>query len=489
MAELFLAKLTGPAGFERLVVVKRLAATLADDPAAMRALFEEARIVATLSHANIVQVFDVDLAGGQVSIVMELLHGHDVQQLCRRVAPRGGLPLDHVLTIALSVCAGLHHAHERRAADGRPLNIVHRDVSPQNVFVTYDGTVKLVDFGIARSANRTYRTEDGIIKGKAGFMAPEQVRPRSPIDRRVDVWATSALIYWMTTGAPPVAGMSYEAMVALTTREPRKPSELVSGYPPELEAIVMRGLSRDPDMRFETADALRKELDDFARSRTLDLSPFTLSSFVETAFAAELAAYKRAQVEGRSLADYVARRSIAVEAVDAAEVVTTNVAPSPRASEPAPEVAAEIVAVVDAPRTDVKPRSRRLWMFAAAPLAVGTLVGWLMVRDRGHTRDAAAIHTSVPAGSATPTAILPTLAPPADASPPATDPRPAVAVDPTPADAAAPPETPQPHPPVATAPHAVKATPPSHKHVPARPATTPKPPEPVPDLDAPLPHQ
>jgi serine/threonine protein kinase len=310
MAELYLARSTGPGGFERLVVVKRLQAQLATSPELVQMLLDEARIAATLQHGNIIQVHDVTLEGGSVSIVMEHLHGQDARALMKRARgrlPGGLLPIDQAIAIALGTCAGLHHAHERVDTGGRPLDIVHRDVSPENVVVTYDGGVKLVDFGIARARSRMAgHTEHGIAKGKPGYMAPEQILCR-PVDRRADVYAAAVLLYEMTCGRLPHEGDSdHERSVRTVDRDPARPRALLASYPAELEAIVMRGLERDPERRFASALEMQRALEGFARARRLDLSSFGLAQLMERLCSDKLDAWRTAQREGRSLADHVA---------------------------------------------------------------------------------------------------------------------------------------------------------------------------------------
>ncbi len=308
MADLYLARTLGPGGFERLVVIKRLAKRLASQPSAVQDMFDEARIAATLQHANIVQVNDIELdTTGQVSIVMEFLHGHDVSHLLRRMRRAGEhVPLDQAIAIVLGVCAGLHHAHERVDSEGKSLDIVHRDVSPHNVFVTYDGAVKLVDFGIARASVRKGHTELGFIKGKPGYIAPEAIRGRKT-DRRTDVWGAAVLLYELTTGRTPFGpGTSFDDLAKVTQRDPAAPSTIQAGYPAELEAIVMKGLSRDPSRRYSTADAMRAALEDFARAWSLDLSPFRMAALMERVFAENLEAWRQSQRMGRSLAEHVA---------------------------------------------------------------------------------------------------------------------------------------------------------------------------------------
>jgi len=319
MADLYLARTLGPGGFERLVVIKRIAKRLAAQASAVQALFDEARIAATLSHANIVQVNDIEIADGQVSIVMEFLHGHDVSHLLRRMKRANEhVPLDQAVAITLGVCAGLHHAHERVDSEGKSLAIVHRDVSPHNVFVTYDGAVKLVDFGIARASLRKGHTDHGFIKGKPGYIAPEQIKGRKT-DRRTDVWGAAVLLYELTTGRTPYGvSTAFDELVKVTKEDPPPPSTHVADYPPELEVIVLRGLARDPPQRYATADAMRVALDEFARTRGLDLSPFRMAALMERVFAENLEAWRQAQRLGKTLAEHVAafKTSGAHELVD-----------------------------------------------------------------------------------------------------------------------------------------------------------------------------
>lgn len=309
MADLHLARMTGVAGFERLVVVKRLRQQLADSPELAQMLLDEARIAATLQHGNIVQVHDVEIRAGTVSMIMEYLHGHDVRTVMRRARerlPERILPLGQSIAIALGVAAGLHHAHGRVDAAGRALKIVHRDISPENVFVTYDGGVKIIDFGIASAQSRMGRTDQGIVKGKPGYMAPEQILGR-PLDRRTDVYGLTVLLYEMTTGQRPHDEEGpYQLASAVVERDPRPPSDVMPGYPDDLERIIMRGLAREPAARQPNALEFMREVDAFARPRRLDLSPFQLAQVMEQIFAAELDAWHVAQSEGRTLVEHVA---------------------------------------------------------------------------------------------------------------------------------------------------------------------------------------
>src|SRR5216110_1462530 len=202
MAEVYRAWAAGPGDFRKLVAIKRLLPQHALDPQLLRMFLDESRLMARFGHANLPLVTDVsDGTGDDVPFfVMEYVAGVDLRDLLR--AARGALPVEHVATIGAGVAAGLHHAHELRADDGRPLEIVHRDVSPSNVLVSFDGGVKVTDFGVAKWLQQRSFTYQGQLKGKFAHMSPEQCRGE-PLDRRSDVFAVGTLLYEMATGEPP----------------------------------------------------------------------------------------------------------------------------------------------------------------------------------------------------------------------------------------------------------------------------------------------
>src|SRR6185503_3867344 len=203
MAEIFLALHRSMAGFEKLVVIKRILPEMNQDRAFIDMLLHEARIAATLSHPNIVQIFDVGQVDGTYFIAMEHIHGEDIRSLVRQMKTAGyrEFPLEHAIGIVLGMCAGLAYAHEKRDLDSSPLNIVHRDISPQNVVVTFSGDVKVVDFGIAKSDTRNMmeQTKSGKLKGKVPYMSPEQARGER-LDARSDIFASGVILFELTTG-------------------------------------------------------------------------------------------------------------------------------------------------------------------------------------------------------------------------------------------------------------------------------------------------
>jgi serine/threonine protein kinase len=285
MAEIYLARVSGPGGFEKNVVVKRILPQLAESDEFFAMFLDEARIAATLQHANLVHIYDAGQSDGEFFIAMEYLDGADLHTVDRVLAARGGgggraIPLQQAIFIVNSVAAGLHYAHEKLGFDGQPLHIVHRDVNPQNVFLTREGGVKLVDFGVAKSVNRVSRTVYGTLKGKLPYMSPEQCRAEL-VDRRSDIYSLGVLLYELTCGHRPHQGRSeYELLREIVEGVVRPPSLSVPDYPAELEAITMRALASHPVDRYPTALAMGQDLERFVRRHELVGSPMAMAEFL-----------------------------------------------------------------------------------------------------------------------------------------------------------------------------------------------------------------
>jgi serine/threonine-protein kinase len=309
MAELFLAIQKSMAGFEKLLVIKRILPAMNRDRAFIDMLLHEARIAATLSHPNVVQVFDVGEVDGAYFIAMEHVHGEDLRSIVKQMKKRDVIefPLEHALSIVLGMCAGLAYSHERRDLDGTPLNIVHRDVSPQNVVVTFTGDVKVVDFGIAKSdAVLEERSKNGHLKGKVPYMSPEQARGET-IDWRSDVFATGVILFELTTGKRLFKGTSeYDTLKLICDREYPLPSQARLGYPRELEVIVMRALAKDRAQRWQSAREMQGAIEEFVRKERRAVSTIALSKFMQGLFEDKLASQKQALLQGKQLADVIA---------------------------------------------------------------------------------------------------------------------------------------------------------------------------------------
>jgi serine/threonine protein kinase len=265
MAELYLARLDGPNRFVKPAALKLMHAHLVDTPEFVGMFMREARIAASLQHPQIVQVLDVGEADGEYFLALEFVHGLDLRRLLsdRRGVP---LPLGAALRIVIDIATGLHHAHSLCDATGRPLGIVHRDVSPSNILLAYDGAVKLTDFGIARMTEQTHVTATGSIKGKAGYMSPEQCLQES-VDARSDVFALGVVLYELTTGRAAFPGDMIAAMNRAIEGRYTPPGQVVPGYSPALAMIVRKALAPRVEDRYASAAAFRAGLEAFAKQQ------------------------------------------------------------------------------------------------------------------------------------------------------------------------------------------------------------------------------
>ena len=295
MADVYLAVAVGPAGFSKLLVIKRLRQNLQEEPE-LRAMFlDEARLAARLNHRNVVQTNEVGVVDEQYFIAMEYLDGQPLNRVFARARQdKRPVPLGIVLHILCDVLAGLQYAHDLADYDGSPLHVVHRDVSPQNVFVTYDGQTKIVDFGIAKAARRMVETRTGVIKGKVAYMASEQAfSPSSDVDGRADVFSVGVMLWEAIAGRRLWHGLGDPEIIGKMLSEVPKVSELVPDVLPELAAICERALARDRDQRYPSAAAMRADLEPCIDK----LGPRTTAEEVG-AYVREVFAEQRAELRG-----------------------------------------------------------------------------------------------------------------------------------------------------------------------------------------------
>lgn len=373
MAELFLAIQKSVAGFEKLVVIKRILPAMNQDRAFVDMLLHEARVAATLSHPNIVQVFDVGSVDGTYFIAMEHVHGEDLRSIVRQMKKKDEIefPLEHALAILIGMCAGLAYAHEKRDLDGTPLNIVHRDISPQNVVVAFTGDVKIVDFGIAKSnVERPGQTKSGRLKGKIPYMSPEQARGDA-IDWRSDVFATGVMLFELTTGKRLFkAASDFETLKLICERDYPTPSQVRDGYPAELEAIVMRALERKREDRWQSAREMQAAIEEFVRAERVPVSNIALSQFMQRIFAEKLASQKEALLQGKQLADIIALEQ-------GSESASGHGGPSHSQSLTVAGTSTRTVPDGSAGRRG------RAWLAAAAAIGLAAVVGTLWMARRG----------------------------------------------------------------------------------------------------------
>jgi serine/threonine protein kinase/ABC-type branched-subunit amino acid transport system substrate-binding protein len=267
MSDVYLAVTEGieaAAQFQKLLVIKMLKRELGEDPDFVKMFLNEARLAARLNHPNIVQTIEIGNAGGRYFLAMEYLEGQPLHRVFRNADARDSLSLAMRLHILVQALGGLHYAHERTDYDGSPLDIVHRDISPSNLFVTYDGQIKLMDFGIAKARDSETETRVGVFKGKAAYIAPEQVKGES-VDRRADVYSSGVLLWEMITGRRLWAGLTQgETLKRVMSGEVPRPSSIDPRVPRELERIAMRALALHREARYATAAELALELERFA---------------------------------------------------------------------------------------------------------------------------------------------------------------------------------------------------------------------------------
>jgi hypothetical protein len=268
MAEVYLARQSGPAGFEKECVIKRILPSLAADQQFVNMFLDEARIAARLSHPNIVQIFDLgsidDGNKGDYFLAMEHVHGVDLQQIEEAELQRGGrIPLQIAVKICSNVAEGLEHAH--RATDGRghALGLVHRDVTPSNVIVSFDGVGKILDFGIAKAVAKKGRTEVGVIKGKIPYMSPEQVQGEQ-LDARSDIFSLGTMLYELTTGHKPFEGEGpADLSMKILNTTPKPPDFYVERFPTGLSELIERAMTKRQSDRFQSARDLHEALEEF----------------------------------------------------------------------------------------------------------------------------------------------------------------------------------------------------------------------------------
>jgi serine/threonine-protein kinase len=374
MAEVYLARQAGAAGFAKQVVLKQVLPQHVEK-ANFRAMFlDEARLAALLSHPNICQVFDLGEADGRFYLAMEYVDGLTLSQVLAGLARRGlRMPLDATMRIIGGVLEALHAAHSLTDEAGQPLQVVHRDVTPSNIMVAAQGSVKLLDFGIARMRGRSTETRVGMAKGKLGYMAPEQLRSQ-PLDARTDVFQVGAVLYQLVVGRGPYAHSMggptiFDDMAA--TRFPA-PRALDAAIPEALEAIILTAMRRHPDERYQSALELHGALEAFARAHQLSMGPQVVTSLVQSLSG-----------EFQVVDDEV----VAVGSADLLDAGTTTVRgqperPAPRLPE-APRRPLETVSMGARPARSGRPSALALLAIAVTAVGVGLggVLAWGMPRD------------------------------------------------------------------------------------------------------------
>jgi len=283
MADIFLIRATTDVGVDRHLVLKRVLAERTNDPTFAKLFLDEAKLAAQLQHQNIAQIFDVGRLDGATFITMEYVHGLDLREILRKlVKQKKQLPESLALYIASGVLAALHHAHERKGPDGKPLGVVHRDVSLSNVMVNNEGGVKLLDFGIAKATQRESRP--GSIKGKVSYLSPELCQG-VPIDRRSDIFSVGVILHEMLTLKRLYnRDTDFKTMLAITAEPASPPSERRPGLVSDIDRIVLTALEKNPDKRYPTAQAMLEDIEAIAAAERYLMSSSAMARFMTEHF-------------------------------------------------------------------------------------------------------------------------------------------------------------------------------------------------------------
>jgi serine/threonine protein kinase len=376
MGQVWLARLLGARGFNKLVAVKTLLG--ASDARMEGMLLEEARLASLIQHANVVHTLELGEHEGTLYLAMEWVDGEPLGFLLERATERGGMPIEVAVALCSQVLAGLHAAHELSDHTG-PLGVVHRDVSPHNVLVTYDGVAKLLDFGIAKATHQaSSNTETGEIKGKFSYMAPEQILGGS-VDRRCDIFAAGIVLYLLTTGKHPFKHHNTAAVIhAITTDEAvAPPSTLDPDYPSALEMVLLKALEKNPEQRFRTAEEMRIALEQAMPDAFGDAGRARLREFMERVVGDRKIARREAVRRAQLAAD---ARDIETGARQALQSSPGQSASSLRAisiSQPAPvDSASERPSVehTQLGEPSRKTRPKAPWVVASAGIALAMAV-------------------------------------------------------------------------------------------------------------------
>jgi len=302
MAEVFLARRAGASPGDKAVVVKRMLRHLCDHPEFRKMFANEARLAVRLRHHHIARTLDLGEHHGELFIAMEFINGEDLAHVARAADKHKLAPLPHgvIVRVIVDACKALHHAHHVNDVHGRPLGIVHRDVSPQNILITYDGLVKIIDFGVAKATALVGETQAGVMKGKYAYMSPEQCRGLG-LDKRADVFAAAVVAWemfaWKRLFKRDANYLTLAAVVGDPVPEIHPTRREV---PPELDAVLLRALSKSRDERHESCLAFAEELETLADAHGWDTSPHTLAAMMHQLFLTKIEAQRRVVGEARA---------------------------------------------------------------------------------------------------------------------------------------------------------------------------------------------
>ncbi|MGD8882709.1 MAG: protein kinase [Desulfobacterales bacterium] len=294
MAELYRAKVTREYGFEKQVAIKKILPHLSDEGNLVKAFIDEAKLAALLQHENIVQIYDFGNLNGEYFIAMEYLFGKDLRKLTYKAKEKAApIDLESTLYVISRVCAGLDYSHNLKDLKGKPLNIIHRDINPQNIFITYEGQVKIIDFGIAKAASHNSTTHEGLIKGKLAYMSPEQANGKT-IDRRSDIFSTGIILYELLAGQRMFQGEVMQIYSRVRDAVYKPLESLVPDLPARLHEVVQHALAKEPDERYQSCGEMLADLEECIYALSFRPNARHFANCVKDLFKQEFAAEENA---------------------------------------------------------------------------------------------------------------------------------------------------------------------------------------------------
>ena len=287
MAELYRAKLTGVQGFEKLIAIKKILPNLSEEENLITAFIDEAKLAALLHHENIVQIYDFGSMDDQYFLAMEYLFGKDLRTI-RQTAKKRDMPLgmENILYIISRICSGLDYSHNLKDLQGQALNIIHRDINPQNIFITYEGQVKIIDFGIAKAANHNTKTKENLIKGKLAYMSPEQANGQR-IDHRSDIFSTGIILYELLAVRRMFEGETMHVLSLVREAQYDPPEEVIPNLPAKLNDILKKALAKDPEQRYQSAGDMLADVEECAFELSLRPNARTFAQYMKELFEEE----------------------------------------------------------------------------------------------------------------------------------------------------------------------------------------------------------
>ena len=289
MAELFRAKLTGAQGFEKLIAIKKILSNLVEEENLVKSFIDEAKLAALLHHENIVQIYDFGSMDGEFFIAMEYLFGKDLRTITQTASDRNlPISMENSLYLASRICAGLDYSHNLKDLQGKPLNIIHRDINPQNILITYEGQVKIIDFGIAKAASHNTKTRENLIKGKLAYMSPEQANGQT-IDHRSDIFSTGIILYEMLSARRMFQGETLHVLTLVRNAQYEPPEKVIPNLPAKLSEILDRALAKDPADRYQSCGEMLAEIEECLFKLSLRPNARTFASYMKALFEEEMA--------------------------------------------------------------------------------------------------------------------------------------------------------------------------------------------------------